>query len=222
MQRQVEPELMETEAQARAYAKADFEAPHSRLVDLFRERFPGAPSTARVLDLGCGPGDVALRFAAAYPGWRIDGVDGSAAMLAAADICHRRHPGLRDRVRLLHGMLPDCPLPEAQYDVVICNSLLHHLHDPDVLWRSVRTWAAPGAPVFIADLRRPPTSAEARRLTDLYTQGEAEVLRRDFYHSLHAAFEPDEIRAQLEAAGLDHFSIDQPSDRHILIWGRAP
>ncbi len=222
MQRQLEPELMSDADQARAYAEADFEAPHSRLVDLFRERFPDAPPEARVLDLGCGPGDVALRFAAAFPDWQIDGVDGSEAMLAAADICHRRHPGLRGRVRLLCGMLPGCALPHAQYDILISNSLLHHLHDPDVLWRSVRKWAAPGSPVFIADLRRPPSSDEARRLTDLYTAGEAEVLRRDFYHSLHAAFEPDEIRAQLHRAGLAHFAIDLPSDRHVLAWGHAP
>lgn len=220
MQRRVEPELMESAAQARAYAEADFEAPHSRLVDLFRERFPAAPAEARVLDLGCGPGDVALRFAAAFPGWRIDGVDGSPAMLAAADICHRRHPGPGNRVRLLHGMLPDCALPASHYDVVLSNSLLHHLHEPGVLWQSVRKWAAPGAPVFVADLRRPPTPAEARRLTDLYTVGEADVLRHDFYHSLHAAFEPDEIRAQLEAAELAHLRIETPSDRHVLVWGR--
>ncbi|HMP75107.1 MAG TPA: class I SAM-dependent methyltransferase [Kiritimatiellia bacterium] len=222
MKRTVEPELMEEAGQAAAYALADFAAPHSRLVDLFRERFPDAPTNARVLDLGCGPGDVALRFAAAYPGWRIDGVDGSEAMLAAADICHHRHPGLRDRVRLLHGMLPDCALPEARYDIVISNSLLHHLHDPNVLWRSVRKWAAPGAPVFIADLRRPATAEEARRLTEFHTAGEAAELRRDFHHSLHAAFEPDEIRQQLRDTGLAHFSIDLPSDRHVLVWGHAP
>ncbi len=220
MKRTLEPELMETTAQARAYAEADFEAPHSRLVTLFQERFPEAPRHAHVLDLGCGPGDVALRFATAYPGWMIDGVEGSAAMLAAAEVCHRRHPGLRGRVRLLHGLLPDCRLPRDHYDVVLSNSLLHHLHDPSALWNSVLRYAAPGAPVFIADLRRPATETEARRLTDVYTRGEPDILRHDFHASLLAAFEPDEIVSQLDAAGLAHMRVEIVSDRHVLVWGR--
>lgn len=221
MNRICEPELMETVEQARAYAAANFEAPHSRLVELFRERFPDAPSRAHVLDLGCGPGDVALRFAAAYPEWQIDGVDGSRAMLAAAEICHRRHPGARARVRLIHGLLPNCELPRTQYEIILSNSLLHHLHNPEVLWKSVRKWAAPRAWIFIADLRRPPDMAEARRLTERYTEGEPNVLRHDFFHSLLAAFEPDEIRAQLAQAGLTQLTVETPSDRHVVVWGRA-
>lgn len=220
MQRITEPELMDETEQALAYARADFEAPHSRLVDLFRERFPDAPISARVLDLGCGPGDVAMRFATAFPGWRVDGVDGAAAMLEAAKVCRRRHPNCQDRVRLIRGLLPECDLPLARYDILISNSLLHHLHDPFVLWRSVTKWAAPDAPIFIADLRRPPDEATAQRLTDMYTAGEPPVLKRDFFHSLLAAFEPEEIRAQLQASGLSHLQIEVPSDRHVLIWGR--
>lgn len=220
MKRVTEPELMDGVEQALAYARADFEAPHSRLVDLFRERFPDAPSTARVLDLGCGPGDVAMRFATAFPNWRVDGVDGAAAMLEASEVCLQRHPGCRDRVRLIRGLLPDCELSHAHYDVVISNSLLHHLHDPFVLWRSVKKWAAPGAPIFIADLRRPADEEAAQRLTDRYTDGEPAVLKHDFFHSLLAAFEPEEIRTQLEAEGLSHLQIETPSDRHVLVWGR--
>lgn len=219
MQRIPEPELMEAADQAEAYARADFSAPHQRLVDLFREKFPGHDLAGYALDLGCGPGDVALRFARAFPHCILHGVDGSPAMLAAAEICHARHPGLRDRVVLLPGLLPDAALPRTQYDAILCNSLLHHLPDPAVLWQSVNRWAAPGSPIFIADLRRPDSPAEARRLTELYAAGEPSVLQHDFYHSLLSAFTPEEIRAQLAAAGLTHLQVESPSDRHVLIWG---
>lgn len=222
MQRQPEPELMESPAQARAYAEADFEEPHRRFIELFASKFPALRVRGHVLDLGCGPGDIALRFAAAHPQCMVHGVDGSPAMLACADICHRRHPGLRGRVRLLQGLLPDCALPRERYDILISNSLLHHLPDPGVLWRSVRRFAGPGAPVFVADLRRPPTPAAARALADRYAADEPQVLRRDFHHSLLAAFTPDEVRAQLHAAGLSDLRIETPSDRHILVWGHAP
>ena len=219
MQRIMEPELMESAAQAEAYARADFEAPHRRFVELFREKFPALAVEGFVLDLGCGPGDISLRFAAAHPRCTVHGIDASPAMLAAAPICHERHPGLRNRVQLFEGYLPDAALPRTAYEVVICNRLLHHLPDPLVLWRSIARYAAPGAPVFVVDLQRPPSVEEAQRLGDLYTQGEPDVLRHDFYHSLLAAFEPGEIRSQLDACGLGHLEMDLPSDRHICIWG---
>lgn len=219
MQRIPEPELMEGEEQARAYAMADFEEPHRRFIELFDAKFTGAAIAGHVLDLGCGPGDIALRFAAAHPRCTVHGVDGSTAMLACAEICHRRHPGLCDRVRLFHGRLPGCALPLERYDAVISNSLLHHLPDPAVFWDSVNRWAAPGAPVFVVDLRRPSTPEEAARLTELHAVGEPPVLQHDFHHSLFAAFEPDEILSQLQAAGLSNLNVEATSDRHVAIWG---
>src|SRR5439155_1263356 len=79
-----EPELMDTEEQARAYAKANFSEAHQSYVTLFQETFPQRPAKATVLDLGCGPADVTLRFAQANPGYSFHAVDGSAAMLTCA------------------------------------------------------------------------------------------------------------------------------------------
>ena len=81
MERVAEPELMDDEAQAQAYAAADFAEPHDRFVSLLRETLPALAPRGCALDLGCGPADVTLRFARAFPGWRVDGIDGSAAML---------------------------------------------------------------------------------------------------------------------------------------------
>jgi ubiquinone/menaquinone biosynthesis C-methylase UbiE len=222
MNRIPEPELMESEAQARAYAEANFEEPHNRCIQLFRENFPDLEVSGFVVDLGCGPGDIARRFARAYPRATVHGVDGSATMLASGEAQMRREPELRVRVVLLYGHLPGARMPREQYDAVICNSLLHHLADPQVLWQSVRRLAAPGAPVFVMDLRRPPTEDIARQMTDTYAAGEPEVLRRDFYNSLLAAYTPAEVRAQLEEAGLGVLEVREVSDRHLAVSGIMP
>ena len=73
MQRILEPELMEDPVQAAAYAAADFSDPHGLFINKFQEVFPGRRITGHVLDLGCGPADISLRFARAYPECRIDG-----------------------------------------------------------------------------------------------------------------------------------------------------
>lgn len=205
--------------QARAYAAADFEAPHSAVIRLFQETFGSTLPGSAVIDLGCGPGDITFRFARAYPGCTIHGVDGSAAMLAEARQALSRIPELSGRVLFIKGLLPDLELPLPQYDVVISNSLLHHLPDPQVLWKTVACCAAPGAAVFIVDLKRPGSAEEAARLTELYCSGEPEILQRDFFNSLCAAFEPGEIRDQLHAAGFKGFEVREISDRHVMIAG---
>jgi len=219
MERVPEPELMEDDAQARAYAEADFAEAHSRCIELLREKLPGLRATGSALDLGCGPGDVTIRFARAFPGWRVDGVDGSAAMLRHGRAAVER-AGLEARVSLVPAYLPEGVVPGEGYDLILSNSLLHHLGDPQVLWSSVRRWGGEGGHVFVMDLLRPESRERAQALVDEYAAGEPEVLRRDFFHSLLAAYEVEEVEAQLIAAGLGHLAARQASDRHLIVWGR--
>jgi SAM-dependent methyltransferase len=215
-----EPELMLDPAQARAYAAADFAEPHERFVALLVERLRALPAAGRALDLGCGPGDPTLRLARALPGWQVEGVDGSPAMLALAREAAAA-AGLAARVRFHEASLPAPPaaLAGRRFELVLSNSLLHHLADPAVLWDAVRRFAAPGAAVFVMDLLRPQSRAAARALVARYAAGEPEVLRRDFFHSLCAAYRPEEAAAQLGAAGLERLACEVVSDRHFVVWG---
>ena len=204
--------------QARAYASADFSEPHERFVRLLRERLPRLPDAGTAADLGCGPCDVALRFLRAYPGWRVDGVDGSAAMLAEARRAAARE-GIAARVRLLELRLP-APPPDARYELLFSNSLLHHLSDPSVLWTTLRLWGSPGAAVFVMDLRRPASREDAESLVQRYAAGEPDVLRHDFHCSLLAAYRCDEVARQLAASELPQLHVEQVSDRHLVVYGR--
>ena len=211
---------MMNEAQARAYAEADFDEPHSRFVELFAEFFPGEIPTGYVLDLACGPADICVRFARAYPHCLIHGVDGSEAMLRLGQI-RLLEEQLEQRVQLFRSHLPTPELPRDQYDVIISNSLLHHLSDPQILWNSVQQFGRSSAPVFIMDLIRPPSTTDARRLVHTYASGESEVLQRDFYRSLLSAYQTDEVECQLEAAGLKHLFMTMVSNRHWAVHGRT-
>jgi len=86
----------------------------------------------------------------------------------------------------------------------------------------VHDFAAPGAAVLVMDLFRPASTGEAQEIVEAYSGEEPEVLKRDFFNSLCAAFEPDEVRAQLEACGLDSLGVRTVSDRHLLVAGRLP
>jgi len=220
MKRTVEPELMSADEQAQAYAQANFEAAHNSYPRLFEEKFPRRPAKALALDLGCGPCDVTIRFAKANPSYVFHAVDGSAAMLKYARSAVTRQK-LSRRIRLVEGFIPGAPIPKPAYDVIISSSFLHHLHDPQVLWRTIRQFCRPTTMVFVPDLRRPTSKAKARALVKAYSGGEPEVLRRDFYNSLLAAFTPAEVRRQLRKAGLRGLRVEVVSDRHLLVFGRV-
>ena len=213
---------MDDPAQAQAYARADFAEPNSLFVDSFAERFPGFRGGLMV-DLGCGPADIPIRFAQRFPACRVVALDGAPRMLALADAAVGA-ARLEDRVvtsvrRFGHDTVPAAL--ESAADAVVSNSLLHHLHDPADLWRWVRACAGPGAAVLVMDLVRPHDAAAARSLVEQYAADEAEVLKEDFYRSLLAAYRLEEVALQLQRAELADFEVTQVSDRHLLVCGTA-
>jgi ubiquinone/menaquinone biosynthesis C-methylase UbiE len=214
MKRVLEPELMDDERQAIAYAKADFSASNQFFVDSLIRDFPGL---ARALDIGCGPGDVGIRLARAAPGLHVTAIDGSASMITLARDAVKA-AGLEGRVALRQGFVPGVSLESTGFDAVLSKDLLHHLPDPAVLWEEIKRLGRPGAVVWVMDLLRPETYEAARRIVDAVAANEDPILREDFYNSLCAAFTLDEVRGQLIAAGLD-LRVTQVSDRHMLITG---
>ncbi|MDO8356536.1 MAG: class I SAM-dependent methyltransferase [Nitrospirota bacterium] len=216
MNRTLEPELMEDDAQVQAYAAADFSQENQGFVDLFREYFPEF-SGGHVLDLGCGPGDIPIRLARAVPGCRITAVDASSPMIRLAED-RVRQAGLSDRITFRCERFQDLAGANMA-DAAMSNSLLHHVPNPLQFWHKIRVAVKPGSPVLVMDLLRPESPGEAQAIVDRYASGAPDILRRDFYNSLLAAFTEDEISAQLAQMNLTRLIIDVPDDRHWVVGG---
>ncbi len=212
-----EPELMDDVTQALAYAKADFDEPNAAFLELVGCH-ASASLPGRVVDLGCGPGDIAVALAQRWAGSSVVGVDGSRAMLAHA---HERATHSAVEVVFVQATLQELP-SLGQFDVVVSNSLLHHLSDPAVLWRVIKALGRPGAQVVVMDLTRPQTAGGASQLVAQYSGDEPPVLQRDFLNSLHAAFRVEEVRDQLLLTGMDTLQVGRVSDRHLAVWGALP
>lgn len=91
---------------------------------------------ARVVDLGCGPGNSTALLAARFPGADILGVDGAPDMLAAA---RRDVAG----ARFVEADLLDWA-PQAAPDLIFANAVLHWLPDHASLLPRLAGWLAPG------------------------------------------------------------------------------
>lgn len=219
--RHTEPdELMNGVEQAHAYAHADFAAAHEALLDCMQRLLPDFPVAAEVIDLGCGAADITIRLLRRYPQCSVLAVDGAQAMLKHAKNAVGS-AGLQDKVTLRCCVLPAATLPLQHFDAVVSNSLLHHLYQPEVLWQTILATAKRGACIFVSDLRRPKSIAAAKDLTARHAAQEPEIVQKDFYNSLLAAFTPDEVRMQLQAAALNHLTVTTVSDRHIAVYGKV-
>jgi SAM-dependent methyltransferase len=224
LERICEPELMDDPEQARVYAEADFDASDAALVERIIALAAPQGLGSKLVDLGCGPGNLSFRLAERCPAAELVGLDGSAAMLALAEqrrqVAAERWPRLSFRCLTLPLAVGDLGGLAGRCTAIVSNSLLHHLHDPAVLWRTLRLLAAPGALVHIHDLRRPPDPAALDALVQCHASDCDPLLRRDYAASLRAAFRPEEVRAQLGQAGLAGLRVEARDDRYLEVHGR--
>lgn len=218
LQRQPEPEVMDLAAEADAYAAADFaqvnQAFVERLVELAGDR-PGA----KALDLGTGPADIPIRLARLRPGWRIVAADASAPMLEHARKLVRQ-ARLTEVVELVLVDAKATAFAPHSFDVIFSNSILHHITDAASLWAEVKRLARRGAVVLFRDLARPASAEAAREIVKKYAGDATELLREEYYRSLLAAYTADEVRAQIEQAGLGALNVAMVSDRHLDVFGK--
>ena len=223
MQRIPEPELMDEAGQVLAYAQADFAASDAAMVERLAQLCGDDPGTA-LLDLGCGPGNISLLLAGRWPAAKVLGLDGAPRMLAVArERLAGVSPDLAARLRFVQALLPLAAAGEleAHFSAVVSNSLLHHLHDPAALWQTVAQLGAPGAFVYVQDLRRPDNGEAVEALVATEMASAPEVLRHDYRASLHAAFTVVEVEQQLEQAGLAaQLQVAPRQERYLEVWGR--
>jgi tRNA (cmo5U34)-methyltransferase len=112
----------------------------------------------RILELGTGTGETALRLLAGHPAARLVGIDASPEMLDAA---RARLPV--DRAELRVGRL-EAPLPPGPFDLVASALAVHHL-DPRQkarLFERVRRVLVPGGRFVLADVVVPEDPTQAR------------------------------------------------------------
>jgi carbamoyltransferase len=103
------------------------------------------PYNARVLEVGCGTGQLTNFLGV---GCRtVVGTDLCMNSLRLADKFRREH-GL-DRVRFVQMNLFRPALRQEQYDVVLCNGVLHHTSDPRGGFRSIARLVRPGGHIVI-------------------------------------------------------------------------
>lgn len=217
LERVLEQEVMDSKVDAEEYAAFDNHAVNEEFVARALEL---APKTGSVLDIGTGPADIAVLFAQRALGLRFLAIDLGEYMLAMARSNVSRN-GLADRIRVERADAKSTKQPAESFDMVISNSLVHHIPEPLLFFREVKRILRPGAAVFIKDLHRPETDAELTNLVDLHATGCTPYQRRSFSDSLHAGLTVTEVEALCRQAELSGVTVRRTSDRHWCMERRA-
>ena len=110
---------------------------------------PRLKASARVLDVGCGPGTITADLAARVPDGEVVAIDaaGDVLDLARAEAGRRGQAGVRFEV----GDVYQLGFEDASFDVVHAHQVLQHLSDPTAALREMRRVCRPGGLVAARD-----------------------------------------------------------------------
>jgi ubiquinone/menaquinone biosynthesis C-methylase UbiE len=212
MGRVLEPEVMETAEEATAY---------NELERLFGEiLFQGfaesavrmGVTTGRVLDVGTGPGRIAIRIAKLNPVLSIDAIDLSKSMLSLAEQ-NAREQGIGDRIRFSLGDAKQIPFADHIFDLVVCHNMLHQLPDPLVTVREIDRVTKPDGAILIRDVRRLP-AAFMTMLLPLYCLRYGRMLRSLTYASYRAGLTIREFAEMAREVGIERARITKQLITH--------
>jgi len=216
VERVLEPEVMDTVEEAECYDAMDHSVPNEAFVSRLLE----LGAHGRVLDVGCGPGHVALMLVTMLPEVEVVGVDLSVQMLRIAEE-HRAICAHAGRVRFESADAKRLPYADGAFETVCSNTILHHIPDPVPFLRECGRVLAPGGALLVRDLFRPESAATALALVAQHCGAEDARAQELFRASLHAALTPSELREAATRAGLDGVEIVTDSDRHMSLQRKA-
>ena len=164
----------------------------------------------RVLELGCGTGNLSLRLAKTFPRAELTLVDGSAEMvsLVRSRIDESRIDS-NPRVAYVEARFEALDLPAGSFDLVVSSISLHHVDDKAALYRRIRGLIPAGGRFCFADQIRGEPESNHRVNWDRWLD-----FCREPGHCTH-----EEIESLLDhAAAHDHYV---PLSEHIALLSAA-
>jgi ubiquinone/menaquinone biosynthesis C-methylase UbiE len=210
MERILEPEVMDDREEAIEYDAMDFTEVNTNFA---KEAVQLAGINATVLDVGTGTARIPIIICQLRPRWQITAIDMADSMLEIAQK-NILDANCQKQIKLEKVDAKNLPYQSEQFDLVISNSLIHHLRDPLPFLQEIKRVLKPDGGIFLRDLFRPDSEeiieVMVREIDPNFSPRQAQL----FKDSLHAAFTLAEIKDLVKQAGLENVKIYQSSERH--------
>ena len=210
LKRVLEPEVMETDEEAREYDSMDHSAVNLAFV---QDLLAGGDVVGEVIDLGTGTAQIPILLCQQVEECRVMAIDLSVAMLDLARL-NIEVNSLITRIALAHIDSKELLYEDDQFDVVMSNSIVHHVPEPGTVIAEAVRVTKPGGRLFFRDLLRPTDDSTVEHLVATYAAEADAHQRQMFDDSLRAALSLDEMRELVVASGFVAESVATTSDRH--------
>ena len=198
--------------QAASYANANFSESNNIFINTTFQHVK-IDNYTKLLDVGCGDGEIPIRISKETD-CEITAIDGSQAML---NEFKKKIDKNNVRNIFLHKKLIDQNLfIDKSFDVIICNSVLHHVSDLSLFWNTIFRLTRKNGIICLMDLERPKSNKELDDILLKYG-GKDPILLDDFKNSLKAAYTINEVSQQLDGYNNISFNIKAISDRHFFV-----
>jgi SAM-dependent methyltransferase len=171
------------------------------------------PARHDVLDLGTGTAQIPIELCRRLKECRVMALDAAAQMLELARY-NVEAAGLIERIQLVKADAKRLGFEDGTFDVVMSNSIVHHIPEPISTVREAARVVKPGGLLFFRDLLRPDSLDRLNELVQAYAGNENDHSRQMFADSLHAALTLDEVRDLVVSLGFAHDTVQPTSDRH--------
>lgn len=213
MNRILEPEVMDTWLEATAYDAMDFESVNTAFVT---DAIDLDPHAIKVLDVGTGTARIPILMCQQRPQYLITGVDLAQSMLILGQR-NVEEAGLNQRIRLERVDSKRMPYPDLEFDMIVSNSLVHHIPDPLLLFQEIKRLVRPGGAILIRDLIRPESDDIVNDLVGKIGNSYDAHQQQLFRDSLNAALTLAEVQELIDRVGLVQVKLAQSSDLHWTI-----
>lgn len=221
LERIPEPEVMDDREGVEAYSNSASQAYLERIDRTFVDHALSLGVTrGHALDIGTGPGLIPIMLAARVPRLRLTGVDLSEPMLQKARNAAEQ-AGVADRLEFRVGDAKSLPFPERSFDLVLCNSLLHHLPTPLALLHEISRISKHGSAILLRDLKRP-SRPEFPFHALWHGRHYSGVMSRLYRASLRSAYTRAELETLLQQSKLAGARVFRTGRTHIGIERAAP
>jgi ubiquinone/menaquinone biosynthesis C-methylase UbiE len=213
-----EPEVMddsgEVEAYSSAAAQAHLDAIDNTLIDHALRLVRGCEQ-GRGLDIGTGPGQIVIKLARRLTRWSFVSVDRSPGMIvqARANLAAAAN-GIPERVAFELADGNRLPFRDESFDLVMCNSVLHHLAEPEKLLSEIARLVNSNGAILLRDLRRPNRLAYPLHVCWHGRNYSGEMLRL-YRDSVRAAYTVPELHRLLESSGITGARVFEHHSTHI-------
>ncbi len=204
---------MDTWLEATAYDAMDFELVNTVFTTDAIELDPHA---IKILDVGTGTARIPILMCQQRPQYLITAIDLAQSML----IIGQRNveaAGLNQRIRLDRVDSKRMPYPDLEFDMIVSNSLVHHVPDPLSLFQEFKRLVRPGGAILIRDLIRPENGTIVNNLVAKIGEGYDAHQQQLFRDSLNAALTLTEVQELIDRVGLAQVKLSQSSDLHWTI-----